>query len=174
MKKYVDKIVIALILVCVMFAGFLFINNDIGIRKSNIEADIRTSQKIQNDWSVDGTVSDSVAAFISYPQDKSDHIYSVYVNRPGLSFGYFFRGGGDIVAVDKYISEFTVDKYNERAFISMNRQKVDRLEIDNGTEVRVIDVDSEKPFALVLPMNAGNITFYDIEGNIVKFINDHL
>ena len=173
-KKHIDKIILGLTLSCIFFVGFLYLNNDIGIRASKIESNIRTSQKIQDDWSVDGIVSDTMAAFISYPQDKSDHTFSVYVNRPGLSFGYFFRGGGDIVAVDKYISEFTIDEYKERAFISMNTQRVDRLEIDNGNEIQVIDIDSEKPFALILPLNAGNITFYDTDDKIVEYRNNPL
>lgn len=169
MKKYVGKIVLVLILVCAVFVGILYGSNCFGIPEFKIESDIRASQKIQEDWTVDGVVSDTMAAFISYPQDRSDHTYSVYVNRPGLSFGYFFRGGGDIVAVEDFITEFTVEGYNERAFISMNTQKVDRLEVDDGNEVQVIEIDSEKPFAIVLPMNAGNITFYNTEGNIVDF-----
>ena len=174
MKKHIVKIVLALVLVCVVFVGILYGNNCFGISGSKIESDIRASQKIQENWTVDGIVSDSVAAFISYPQDKSDHTYSVYVNRPGFSFGYFFRGGGDIVAVEDFISEFTVEGYNERAFISLNCQKVDRLEIDDGSEIQVIDIDSDEPFAIVLPMNAGNITFYDIDGNIVAYSNNPL
>lgn len=174
MKKYTGKIVIALILVCAVFVGFLYINNDIGIRESKIESDIRASQKIQDDWSVDGVISDTMAAFISYPQNKADHTYSVYVNRPGFSFGYFFRGGGDIVAVEDFISEFTIEGYNERAFISMNTQRVNRLEVDDGNKVQVIELDSEHPFAIVLPINAGNITFYDIDGNVVEWSNNPL
>lgn len=174
MKMHIGKIVLALVLVCVVFVGILYGNNCFGIRRSKIELDIRTSQKIQDVWTVDGVVSDSIAAFISYPQDRSDHTYSVYVNRPGFSFGYFFRGGGDIVAVEEFISEFTVEGYNERAFISLNSQKVDRLEIDDGNEVQVIDIDSDKPFAIVLPINAGNITFYDIDGNVVEWSNNPL
>lgn len=174
MKKHIGKTVLALVLVCVVLVGILYGNNCFGIRGTKIESDIRASQKIQEDWTVDGIVSDSMAAFISYPQDKSDHTYSVYVNRPGFSFGYFFRGGGDIVEVEDFISEFTVEGFNERAFISLNSQKVDRLEVDDGNEVKVIDIDSDKPFALVLPMNAGNIAFYDIDGNIVEYTNNPL
>ena len=96
-----------------------------------------------------------MAAFISYPQDKTDHTFSVYVNRPGLSFGYFFRGGGDIVEVDDYIAEFVVEGNNERAFISMNTQNIVRLEVDDGNGIQVIDIDSGKPFAIVLPLNVG-------------------
>ena len=110
-----------------------------------------------------------MAAFISYPKDKKDHTFSVYVNRPGLSFGYFFRGGGDIVQVEDYIAEFVVEGYNERAFISMNTQNVVRVEIDDGNGVRVIDIDSGKPFAIVLPLNAGDICFYDTIGNAVEY-----
>ena len=61
---------------------------------------------------------------ISYPQDLSDHSFSVYVNRPGLSFGYFFRGGGNLSGGQRGIAEYTVEGYNERAFISMNQQQV--------------------------------------------------
>lgn len=88
--------------------------------------------------------------YISYPQDRSDHTFSVYVNRPGLSFGYFFRGGGSLSGVERGIAEFTVDGYNERAFISMNQPKAARLEIDDGNTVQIIDLNSDQPFAIVL------------------------
>lgn len=174
MKKHHGKILLALVLVCAVCAVILYGSNCFGVPESRLEFDIRASQKVQDDWTMEGMVSGSMAAFISYPQDLSDHTYSVYVNRPGLSFGYFFRGGGDIVAVEEYISEFTVEGYNERAFISMNNQKVDRLEVDDGNAVQVIDIDSEKPFAIVLPMNAGSISFFDVEGNIVEYANNPL
>ena len=115
----------------VLFVGFLYINNDIGKTKNSLKEDIRLSQKISDDWNIEGSTSDTMAAFISYPQNKADHTFSVYVNRPGLSFGYFFRGGGDIVEVDDYIAEFVVEGYSERAFISMNTQNVVRIEIDD-------------------------------------------
>ena len=111
---------------------------------------------------------------ISYPQDKTDHTFSVYVNRPGLSFGYFFRGGGDIVEVDDYIAEFVVEGNNERAFISMNTQNIVRLEVDDGNGIQVIDIDSGKPFAIVLPLNVGNICFYDTNGNVVEYLRQQL
>ena len=169
MKNYTGKMFLGLFLICALFVGFLYINHDIGIRKTMIESDIRASQKIQEDWLINGVISEDMAAFISFSEDKTDHTYSVYINRPGLSFGYFFRGGGDIVAVDKYISEFTIDGCDERAFISMNAQKVDRLEIDDGNDIQIIDIHSESPFALVLSVNSGSITFYDKDNNVVKF-----
>lgn len=129
MKKKLPIILLGVILACVLVFGFLYANNDIGKTANSLEADIRQSQKILDDWIVDGSISDTMAAFISYPQDKTDHTFSVYVNRPGLSFGYFFRGGGDIVEVDDYIAEFVVEGNNERAFISMNTQNIVRLEV---------------------------------------------
>ena len=165
----IGKIILAVLLICILAVGFLFVNNDIGKTSGNLESDIRSSQKIQDDWTVTGSVSDTMAGFISYPQNLSDHTFSVYVNRPGVSFGYFFRGGGSLSSVERYIAEFTVEGYSERAFISMNAQKAARVEIDNGNDIQVIEIDSEKPFALVLPGNAGTITFYDINGEIVEY-----
>ena len=120
MKKIFLKIVIGVVLACILFVCFLYTNNEIGVTSSKLEADIRSSQKIKDDWAVDGSVSSTMAAYISYPQDLSDHSFSVYVNRPGLSFGYFFRGGGNLSGVQRGIAEYTVEGYNERAFISMN------------------------------------------------------
>ncbi|MBE6037786.1 MAG: hypothetical protein E7218_01110 [Anaerofustis stercorihominis] len=168
MKKLFPKIIPGILLICILFVGFLYVSDNIGVSAKNLEADIRSSQKIMNDWTVEGSVSDTMAAFISYPQDKTSHTFSVYINRPGLSFGYFFRSGGNIVAVENYIAEYTMEGYNERAFISMNSQKVERLEIDDGNDISVTNMDSSKPFAIVLPVNAGSITFYDENGNSVE------
>jgi hypothetical protein len=174
MKKTFPKITLWVVLVCILFVGFLYVNNDIGVASTNLEADIRSSQKVKDGWTVEGSVSDTMAAYISYPQNMSDHTFSVYVNRPGLSFGYFFRGGGSLSEVDKGIAEYTVEGYKERAFISMNQQQVAQLEIDDGNSIQVIDIDSNKPFAIVLPINAGIVTFYDVNGNTVEYWNNPL
>lgn len=118
--KIAYKAALGLILVSILFVGLLYTHNDIGITAAKIESDIRSSQKIQDDWITDGTVSNTMAAHISYPQDMTNHTFSIYVNRPGLSFGYFFRGGGNLSGVASEITEFTVEGYEERAFISMN------------------------------------------------------
>lgn len=174
MKKAILKTVLGVVLACILFIGFLYANNDIGITSTNLEADIRSSQKIKADWIVEGNFSDTMAAYISYPQDMSDHTFSVYINRPGLSFGYFFRGGGGLTEVKKGIAEYTVEGYKERAFISMNQQQVSQLEIDDGNTIQLINIDSEKPFAIVLPVNAGSVTFYDANGNNVEYWNNPL
>lgn len=148
--KNMFKAAVGLGLICALFVVFPYVRNEIGVTSANLEADIRSSQKIQDDWVIDGSVSDTMAAYISYPQDMNDHTFSVYVNRPRLSFGYFFRGGGSLSGVDRGITEFTVEGCSERAFISMNQQQVARLEIDDGNSIQVIDIDSKKPFAIVL------------------------
>lgn len=173
MKNFL-KITLGVVLVSILFVGFLYVNNDIGVASANLEADIRLSQKIKDNWMVEGSVSDTMAAYISYPQNMSDHIFSVYVNRPGLSFGYFFRGGGSLSEVDKGIAEYTVEGYKERAFISMNQQRVAQLEIDDGNSIQVMDMDSNKPFAIILPVNTGIVTFYDVNGNTVEHWNNPL
>ena len=102
------KFILCVLLICIVFAGFLYLNNDIGVQKFQLETDIRSAQKIKSDWTVNGTVSDTIAAFISYPYDMTDHTFSVYVNRSGLSFGYFFRGGGSLTGGDTGIVEYMV------------------------------------------------------------------
>ena len=174
MKKPFPKMILRILLVCVLLLGFLYMDDDIGTSAANLESDIRNLQKIPENWIVEGDVSDTMAAYISYPQDRSDHTFSVYVNRPGLSFGYFFRAGGKLSEIQEGIAEFTTEGANERALISMNQQQVQQLQIDDGHAKQAIDIDSDQPFAIVLPINAGSITFYDVNGNAVEYWNHPL
>ncbi len=169
MKKYLALTVCGVIVFSVFFIALRFACDNIGVSANKLEEDIRSSQKIADDWTVTGEVSDTMAAYISYPEDKSDSTFSVYIKHSGLSFGYFFRVGGSIGEIDDGILALTSESLNERAFISMNAQKIARLEVDNGIEVKTINFDSEKPFAIVLPVNAGELRFYDVNGNIIEY-----
>lgn len=173
MKKELKILGAALGLLLLCFC-FLWFNNDIGITKNYIEKDARDLSKISDGWSVAIDTSDIMSAMVFYPEDKSDHSFQVYVNRPGLSFGYFFRGGGDIVEVENYIAEFSIEGYEDRAFISLNTQQVARMEIDNGNNIETVEVESTKPFAFVLAKNIGTVTFFDINENIVEVMKQSL
>lgn len=109
MKKISLMIIAGIFLSGILFFGILYADHDIGIAASRLENDIRSSQKIEDDWTVEGTVSDEMAAFICYDRGQEDHTFSIYVDRPGLSFGYFFRSGGGNSAVKESIAEFTVE-----------------------------------------------------------------
>lgn len=115
--------------------------------------------------------SDILSAMVFYPEDKSDHSFQIHVNRPELSFGYFFSDGGDIIEVENYIAEFTIEGYNDKVYISLNRQQILRVEINNGNTIETINIDSFKLFAFVFPKNIGNLTFFDINNNVVNTIN---
>ncbi|NYB73572.1 hypothetical protein HZF24_05400 [Sedimentibacter hydroxybenzoicus DSM 7310] len=164
--KYLSIFIIGIIAV----VSLLYINDTIGTNKSDIEKDARSSQKIKDNWSVAKDTTDIMSAMIFYSDDFNDHTFSIYVNRPGFSFGYFFRLGGSIIEAEKYVAEIQIEGYNERAFVSMNEQKVNKIEIDDGNSVQTINIDTEKPFAVILSANAGNVTIYDIKGNIVESI----
>lgn len=171
-RKVKGKSFILLIcLVCVFTVGLLYANGNIGIMEFGLESDIRSQQLIPDDWQITGEASETMAAFIVYPENVSDYAFSVYVNYPGLSFGYFFRSGGALVGAEKSIGEYRVEGCRERAFISTNMPKVERLEIDDGNSVRTVPIDSGKPFAIVVPDDAKNICFYDVNGNEVGYVS---
>ncbi|WP_312812293.1 hypothetical protein [Sedimentibacter sp.] len=164
--KYLSVfIVVTIVAVC-----FLYFNGNIGINKSNIEKDARNSHKIKDNWQVAKDTTETISAMIFYSDDLADHTFSIYVNRPGFSFGYFFRAGGSTIETEKYVAEIQIEGYNERAFVSMNNPQVSKIEIDDGNDVKTIKVDSENPFVVILPNNAGTVTIYDIGGNIIESI----
>jgi hypothetical protein len=164
MGKLIAKKIAAVLLLILLVFCLLYSSNRLGLPASWIEQRARSSQKIAEDWLVSDDASDSMAALIFYPEDGDDHVFSIYVNRSGVSFGYFFCGGGSL---GDALMEYTVEGISDRAFLSQNKQHVARLEIDDGSTVEVREIDPEKPFALVLPADAGSVTFYDVDGNPV-------
>lgn len=168
-RRKPSDLVAAIIIGCIFLAAAVYMTGIFGVPSFWLEKDIRSSQKISDDWTVEGTVSDQMAIYLSYPEDRSDCTYSFYLNRPGLSFGYFFRSSGSVNKTDDLIGEITVDGYTERAYFSMNQSKVTRAEVSDGSKVETIEINSDKPFTLILPADAGIVTFYDVDGNIVEF-----
>lgn len=73
--KNVRQAVLVFGLICALFVGLLYVRNDIGVAPANLESYIRSSQKIPDDWVVDGSVSDTMAAYIFYPQDMNGHTF---------------------------------------------------------------------------------------------------
>ena len=163
------KILFGICAIGMMLIIINFIVNDIGVSKSNIVADIQVQQYLPDDWITLGEISDEMAAYISYSPDKSDYTYSLYINPSGLSIGYFFRAGGDLMGIGKYIQGFSLKDYSEIAFISMNELDVERVEIKKDNKVEILELDSSDPFAIVLSKSAENITFFDKNNNVVDY-----
>lgn len=162
------------VLLCILLMLILATMVEWGVPASRLEQCIRASQHIPDSWTVSGTASKRLAAYLCYPENRSDSTYSIYINRPGVSFGYRFRSGGGNPAIDEQIAAFSLDYAGETVFLSMNVQQVKRAEINDGQKVQDIPIDSEKPFALVLPNNEGIITFYDQYGNPVEYFTSPL
>ncbi len=173
MKKIYKCTGIIAVAIVILFLA-LYVNNDLGVSKSNIEKDARSSQKINDNWKVAKATTDSMSAMIFYDDNLSDHTFSIYVNRDGFSLGYFFRGGGSTVGTSEGIAEFKIEGYNERAYLSMNKQQISRVKIDNGQTVEFIEIDSTKPFVFILPANAGSVRIYDIDGNVIQSMQELL
>ena len=161
------RIALALLLVCGVTVGVLYVNRDVGIPTDQLEQDMRTGQGIPDGWTVQTSAGDTTAAGIAYAPDHSDYVYALYIDRNTHRFftaGWFGIMGGSLFEISDFVAAFTVDDRPETAYISMNAEKIDRAVIDNGTETRIIELDSTQPFALVLPRNSGSVTFYGADG----------
>ena len=154
-----------------ILTALLYFHHDIGISSSKLEDAVRSSPKIQDSWQIKGNVSENMAAFIAYPEDRSSHSFSIYVNRPGFSWGYFFRIGGSL---GSGITAFLLEDSQERALVSMNQNQAAWMEIENGNSIQKISLDEFSPFAFVFPVNMGSITFYDKFGNEITYTERRL
>lgn len=169
MKSILKYLGIFLGLLMIMFV-ILYFNNDIGINKTNIEREALISQKIPTDWEVCKDETESLVSMLFYDNKLENHIFSIYVNRKGLSFGYFFREGGSLGGMIDNVVEFNIEGFNEKIYMSTNKNEVCKIELNDGNTIKVIDIDSTKPFTVILPTNLGTVTIYDVNGNSVESV----
>ena len=167
MKSILKYLGIFVGILMIMFV-ILYFNNDIGINKTNIEREALISQKIPTDWEVCKDETGSLVSMLFYDNKIENHIFSIYVNRKGLSFGYFFREGGSLGEMIDNVVEFNIEGFNEKIYMSTNKNEVCKIELNDGNTIKVIDIDSTKPFTVILPTNLGMVTIYDVNGNIVE------
>lgn len=172
MKKALKILGIMIIVLSISFYSFFFLRDAIGVSKDNIEKDARASHHIDDNWLVSMETTDKLSTMIFYPgvidpKHPDNHIFAIYENDSGLSFGYHFKcgGSGNPDNVFEYRREG-----KDRAFLSMNRQQVSKMEIDDGSHKRTMEVNSKIPFAFVIPANDNIVVFYDINGNVVESV----
>ncbi len=166
MKKFMIPIIFVFVVIF-MVTFTLYFTNHIGISKSRIEKDARASQAISEDWDVAKETTETMSAMIFYSNDFNDYTYSIYIKKPGLYFGYFFRLGGSEFNIERGVAKISIEGHKEYAFISMNKQQINKVDIDDGNSIKFIEFDSKKPFVFILPDNTKKVTLYDINGNVI-------
>lgn len=158
---FLGALLIVLLAILIIWRAGIF-----GVSQDRLEQDARESQKIDSSWEMAQDINEDLCAMLFYNEDKDEYVYSVYLTKDSLSYGYFFREGGTYPYIDESVHGiFYEDK--GIALLSLNEDKVSRIVIDNNMTKETIEVDPMQPFAVVLPCSCGEITMYDAQGNIV-------
>ena len=169
-----EKIPLLLGIILIILLAFLIVwqADMLGVSAGRLEQDARENQEIGSSWEMAQAVNDDICAMLFYDEEKDDCAYSIYLSRDGYSFGYFFRQGG----FDPYMADSVkgiVFEDKGIALLSLNEDGVCKIVVDNDTEEKVISVDPEEPFAVVLPVDCGAITMYDAQENIVTLYDTY-
>ena len=169
-----EKIPLLLGIILIILLAFLIVwqADMLGVSAGRLEQDARENQEIGSSWEMAQAVNDDMCAMLFYDEEKDDCAYSIYLSRDGFSFGYFFRQGG----FDPYMADSVKGNVFEDkgiALLSLNEDGVCKIVVDNDTEEKVISVDPEEPFAVVLPVDCGAITMYDAQENIVTLYDTY-
>jgi hypothetical protein len=150
---------------------FLILNASgiFGVPVDRLEQDARKSQKIDASWDVSKADNDEIGALLFYSKQADKFVFSIYLNRPGLSYGYFFRSGGAVGDIMDGVAEFSYGS-NGAALISMNKPQISKIEFGNE-KLSTMEVDPLKPFAVTLPKNCDSFAMYDINGEVIPVTN---
>lgn len=163
------KIHIILMTLIVLTIGFVSYNSHTGVSKSDIEKQARIDLSVDSNWKAEKAIGNSVSGILFYDQTRSAYKYAIYIKKP-LSLEFFFTSGGCTQLEMKGVVKYTNANSLEAVYLSMNKQKVNRIELNNGNNIEEVEVDHTKPFAVIFPSDAKSVTFQDIDGNHVEII----
>ena len=169
-KKNLLKYTIFAAVLLAAAAAFLYFTGQFGVSASDLESDARKNQKIDETWTAECSSGRSVSAMLFYDEVLGEYKTSIYMDPDDRPFGYYFISGGCTNAENEGIVEYRISGCDERIYMSMNLQQASLMVVDNGTEVKEIELDSEKPFVRVMPESAGSVIFYDAGKNQLKVL----
>lgn len=159
--------ILSALAVIIVVLSFCSMKHLLGVSKERTEAEARTFHNVNESWQCVQATNDNVSAMLFFPNDGSDHFYSIYNKHKGLSKGYFPRIGGTISEIKNECVKFVFEDNDSHIYASMNKQKICKVVIDDGDYVNTVLLNEEEPFILVFPSNAGNVTLYNTYGEIV-------
>lgn len=159
------KTIFCLAIACVVLVLALTI--DIGMTKNRIEKDADKDRDVFTTY-VEKEISKDMAALLFYNKDTREHDVRIYVNYPGLSFGYFFKYGGNSPEVENGVGLFEMDNLPAVAYVSMNKPEVSHMIIGSGDAEELIVIDSDKPFAVVVEKDLGMVRIFDKNDELVN------
>lgn len=161
MTVVVSAVCILAVFTIVAFSGVL------GISSAQVEQDARKRYKIDSTWQVSQSFHGKLYVMVFYNDTLDQHLYSIYRNQTGLPIGYFFTSGN---SVPEGVSEFDYGNAGS-ALISMNKEKVEKIQYGNDKITTTREIDPEKPFTVILPTNGegdNTLTLYDVNQHEVS------
>lgn len=168
MKAEKISMILGAVVIVFLAAAIVSKAGIIGISRGRLEENARKTQDIDSSWRVAQDANDGLCAMLFYDADRENYKYSVYLAGENLSYGYFLRDGGIYPFVEEGVHGLI---YEDRgiALLSPNEEEISRIVLSN----RTIDVNPDEPFAVVLPIDCGEIALYDRQGSIVTFYDTY-
>lgn len=140
----------------------------VGLPQSGLEQDAR--RDVGDALRLSQSTGETLSALVFYEAAGSEAgggaaSLRLYVNRPGFSFGWFFRGGLSVPQTG--IAVYEVEGCAERAYVCRNTEGICRAVFDNGAATETFELDGAAPFALVSGAGQGLLTFCTADGGEV-------
>lgn len=157
-------IVILVLGLCTLYA---VTTNVFGVTQNGTEIQARSSQSIPEHWQVAKQATTQVSAMLFYNSERTEHTFSIYINKQGLSFGYFFRSGGIESLIDEGVKVFQFEGIPAFVYLSMNKMGSSRIQVTLRDEVDIIEIDANSPFVLIADDEA-TVQFLDANGTVLN------
>ena len=163
----------AIIITLSVFAGiivslsFCLMKHLMGVSKEKTEAEARAFHNIDESWQSIQATNDDVSGHAVFSCRQKQSFLFDLLQAQRIIKRVFFRIGGTISEISSECVQFVFEDNNSQIYASMNKQKICKVEIDDGDHVNTISLNEDDPFILVFPSNAGNLTLCNTYREVV-------
>lgn len=148
-----------LICLCLLLSGCL----SSGIKKDEVVTYERERTQIDASWKAVETTKENLIVVLFYDENLSSHAYAVYEKGKGDLFN--LSVSGTLPLETEEVIDYIWKDYH--IYMSLNQNHIQSYELYNNCDVTKGSLDGNKPFVLIFPNNAGEITFYTSDGRAI-------
>lgn len=144
----------------------------IGISASEMEEIARRNVPSDENWESAMYYGDDAVVVLLYDQERVKYSFYVFEKRTEwFSSGYFlgFSVVGARIYTPNRIIEYDYDGEHS-VYVSMNDPKIKTIKAWDKNDMINIEVDSQKPFVVLLPEKCDSMKYYDEDENKIPGI----
>lgn len=162
-----NKRLLVPLMIVIILAAMIFVYFNNGITQGNVVNYIYNNLNVPKAYANAVSYSDDMFAAVFYDESLDKHTFAIFVDHNPLLKRYQFKYSGSSAQVKNGVEVYQLDK--GKVIVSLNKERVDYIELESESHNRKINVNPDKPFVVVIEKDMKIKSMRNPNGESVPF-----